>query len=105
MILKQIDDQPFISIAVLKARAGKEQTLKNSLLNLIAPTRNEPGCIEYMLYEDKESSGTFYMREAFINADAFEFHISSEHFKAFAAKIDELMDEPINLIKMNPVSF
>ena len=54
-----------VSIAVLKAKAGKEQALKEELLTLIEPTRAEPGNLDYVLFEQRDEQGTFYMREAF----------------------------------------
>ncbi|KMQ61383.1 antibiotic biosynthesis monooxygenase [Chryseobacterium angstadtii] len=96
--------QQFISTAVLKAKEGKRAALKEALLKLINPTRSEPGCLYYILFEDKNNKGTFYMREAFKDTAAFEFHTQTIHFKNFAAQTGELMSEPIQLIELNPVS-
>lgn len=40
-----------VSIAVLKAKAGIEQALKEELLALVAPIRAEPGNLDYVLFE------------------------------------------------------
>ncbi|WP_228728577.1 putative quinol monooxygenase [Chryseobacterium endalhagicum] len=94
----------FISEAVLKAREGKRAALKEALLKLINPTRSEPGCLYYILFEDKNNEGTFYMREAFRDKAAFEFHTETFHFKNFAAQMDSLLEEPIQLIELAQVS-
>lgn len=97
-------NEQFISTAVLKAKKGKRISLKEALLKLINPTRNEPGCLYYILFEDKNNEGTFYMREAFRDQAAFEFHTQTFHFKNFAAQANELMSSPIELIELRQVS-
>jgi quinol monooxygenase YgiN len=51
-----------VSIAVLKARDGMGERLRDALLTLIGPTRQEPGNLDYVLFELKDEPGTFYMR-------------------------------------------
>ncbi len=51
-----------VSIAVLKARDGMGERLRDALLTLIDPTRQEPGNLDYVLFELKDEPGTFYMR-------------------------------------------
>lgn len=97
-------ESKYVTMAVLKAKEGKREKLCGELLKLIAPTRSEKGCLEYTLLEDKNENGTFYMREAFEDLDAFKLHGATAHFKNFAAQIDELMSEPIRLIELAPVS-
>lgn len=48
-----------VSIAVIKAKAGKEQALKEELLKLIEPPRAEPGNLDYVLFEQRDEQGTF----------------------------------------------
>ncbi|PIF45535.1 quinol monooxygenase YgiN [Chryseobacterium sp. 52] len=97
-------DNTFTSTAVLKAKEGQRTALKEALLQLINPTRSEPGCLYYILFEDKNNNGTFYMHEAFKDQAAFEFHAQTIHFKNFAANMDALMSEPIQLIELAKVS-
>ena len=95
----------YVTMAVLIAREGKRGKLREELLKLIAPTRSEEGCLEYILFEDKNKNGTFYMREAFKDLDAFKAHGAKAHFKNFERQADELMSEPIRLIELTQVSF
>lgn len=97
-------DETLISIAVLKARAGQREQLRQSLLALIEPTRAEPGCLDYVLFELQDEPGTFYMREAFTSAAALDIHKATPHFLAFAARAGELLAEPLRLIILDRVS-
>lgn len=93
-----------VSIAVLKAKSGKQEALREGLLKLIEPTRQEPGNLDYVLFEVRGELGTFYMREAFISQAALDEHFAAPYFQAFAATIDSLLEEPLRLIFLDQVS-
>ena len=46
--------KPLVSLAVLKAKPGKQQELKEGLLSLIEPTRAEQGNLDYVLFEMRD---------------------------------------------------
>lgn len=96
--------EPLVSIAVLKAKPGKQQALKHGLLALIEPTRAEPGNLDYVLFELRDEPGTFYMREAFRDRAALDAHFATPYFKQFAATADDLLKEPLDLIFLKQVS-
>lgn len=93
-----------ISIAVLKAKPGQQQALKQGLLALVEPTRTEPGNLDYVLFELRDEPGTFYMREAFKDQSALDAHFATPYFKQFAATADSLLTEPLQLIFLEQVS-
>ena len=59
---------------------------------LVEATRAEEGNVSYTLYQSPEQPTTFIFYEAYKDAAAFETHASSEHFKAFADAITDLLD-------------
>ncbi|WP_111872640.1 putative quinol monooxygenase [Aeromonas bivalvium] len=93
-----------VSIAVLTAKPGMGERLRDALLTLIGPTRQELGNLDYVLFELKDEPGTFYMREAFVSQAALDAHCASDYFQAFARQADELLAEPLRLIFMEEVS-
>ncbi|MEV3819748.1 putative quinol monooxygenase [Aeromonas dhakensis] len=100
----KMSEEKRVSIAVLKARTGMREQLRRELLKLIAPTRREPGNLDYVLFELQDEPGTFYMREAFINQAALDSHCQTDYFQAFAAQAEALLAEPLRLIFMEEVS-
>ena len=58
-------------IARAVARKGKEDQLKELLQGMLAPTRAEPGCRLYELYQSGEQ-GRFYFYERWENQAALE---------------------------------
>ncbi|MDR7026465.1 quinol monooxygenase YgiN [Pseudomonas peli] len=97
-------NKPLVSLAVLKAKPGKEEALKAGLLTLIEPTRAEPGNLDYVLFERRDEPGTFYMREAFKDQAALDAHFATPYFQRFAATADDLLSEPLQLIFLEQVS-
>ncbi|MGX1788496.1 putative quinol monooxygenase [Bosea sp. NPDC055332] len=102
--MTQTIDETLVSIAVLKAKPDRREALRQSLLALIEPTRAEPGCLDYVLFELQGEPGTFYMREAFTSPAALEVHKATPHFQAFAAKAGDVLAEPLRLIFLDRVS-
>ena len=90
-------------IAVLKAKPGKNDALKQVLAALVAPTRQEPGNVEYALFQLRDAPDTFYVRESWHDRAGLDAHIALPHFQAFMARMDELLAEPLRLDYLVPV--
>lgn len=84
-------------IAVLKAQPGKTAALRHALQALLLPTRQEPGNVDYSLFQLRDTPDTFYMRESWRGQAALEEHIALPHFQAFIAQMDDLLAEPLRL--------
>ena len=46
-------------VAKIVAKKGCAESVKSELQKLIAPTRQEQGCIEYLLFQDNEDPDIF----------------------------------------------
>jgi len=54
----------------------------------------DPGAILYSLHRSTEDPGEFLFYEQYEDEDAFAYHLSTDHFKTLAGKIDPLMVAP-----------
>lgn len=90
-------------IAVLKAKAGKVDELRDALKALLLPTRQEPGNTDYALFQLRDEPDVFYMRESWRNQAALEEHIALPHFQTFIGQMDRLLAEPLRLDYLTPV--
>ena len=82
-------------VAVITAKQGSEQPVHDALAALVAPTRNEDGCVSYDLYESSTAPGTFITVEAWKDQRELDAHMASEHIAAtFAAAGDHLAGQP-----------
>jgi len=75
------------------ARKDSVERVRPELLKLIAPTRQESGCIEYNLHQDNEDPALFIFFETWENPAALEKHMRSDHFKAYINAVDGLIEE------------
>lgn len=90
-------------IAVLKARPGKTESLRDALKALLLPTRQEPGNIDYTLFQLRDEPEMFYMRESWRDEAALEEHIALPHFQAFIGQMESLLAEPLRLDYLTPI--
>lgn len=102
-MVAQQPGQPLVSLAILQARADQRDPLRAALKALVPLTRQEPGCIDYTLFEQADAPGTFYMRESFTDRAALDAHIATPYFQAFAKRFDELLERPLQLIFLSEV--
>ena len=90
-------------IAVLKARPGKTESLRDALKALLLPTRQEPGNLDYTLFQLRDEPETFYMRASWRDEAALEEHIALPHFQAFIGQMESLLAEPLRLDYLTPI--
>lgn len=73
---------PLTAVTLVHGIPGKEAELKQHLLSLAAPTRAEPGCLTYDLYQSDKQKHEFMRFEVWASAAALEAHKLSPHLKA-----------------------
>jgi len=84
-------------VAQLKAKPGLEQRLKAELLAMLAPSRKDPGCINYDLHVAPDHPGKFMFHENWQSKQHLDDHLATPHLKAFFAKAGELLAEPAQI--------
>ncbi|EMI5803452.1 putative quinol monooxygenase [Klebsiella sp. 141153] len=97
-------DDTIALIAVLKAKAGQTEALRDALQALLLPTREEPGNLDYALFQLRDAPDTFYMRESWRDQQALDEHIVQPHFQAFIGQMESLLAEPLRLDYLTPIA-
>jgi quinol monooxygenase YgiN len=82
--------QQLTVIAHLVAKPDKVDETRKFLLDLVTPTRTEPGLIEYHLHQDDDNPAEFTFYENWINRAEWDAHMELPHLKEFARRADEL---------------
>ena len=85
-----------------KAKAGREQELREPLLELVKASRAEEGVDFYELYETTEG-GEFLFSEQYAGQEEFEVHKASDHFKKAFAAAQPLLDGELTIWVVDPV--
>jgi len=80
-------------IAKIVAKKDCIESLRNELLRLVGPTRQEEGCIEYRLHQDNEDPAIFLFYENWADAARLEKHLNTARFKAYLAATEDLVEQ------------
>ncbi len=91
----QLPHGAVVLTATVKALAGQEAVIRAALLDMVAPSRSEPGCICYNLHESNDEPGLFIFYEQWTDQAAFDFHLETPHFLGLDAKIDGRTEPPV----------
>ena len=97
------------------AHAGHESAAADALLDVLAPTRGEPGCLSIHAFRSSRDPRLFYIHShwkdetAFeqhaarpsrrVQHDAFEQHAGLPHTIRFVARIEPLIDHPLDVTR------
>ena len=74
----------FVCSATWTAQPGKEDVVRDALVELAPASRNEPGCQTYVVHADPEQPSIFKIFEVYDDEDAFTAHGSYPHFEKYA---------------------
>ncbi|MGI2001215.1 putative quinol monooxygenase [Shewanella sp. AC91-MNA-CIBAN-0169] len=89
-----------ICIARFVAKKECIEKLKESLVAMLEPTRNEEGCLSYHLNLDTENSNIFTMIEKYKNQEAYEYHGQQPHLKNLRTFVGDLAESiEVNIYK------
>ena len=88
-------------LAILDAKPGCEQELKDILIELTRKNRAEPGCVTFIPYESDRFPQRFFLYEVFHDADAFETHLEYDHVKHFRSLLPTVsVSGPDNVVQL-----
>ncbi len=73
----------FVVIAQYRVRAGEEDRVKEALRKMVAPTRAEPGNLDYQVFRDPSDPSLLVLFERYADESAFEAHRASPHFSTW----------------------
>jgi quinol monooxygenase YgiN len=74
----------FVVTAKWTAKPGEEGAVADCILQLMEPSRAEPGNLFYQAHRDPEDPTAFFFYEQYVDGDAYKAHGESEHFQRLA---------------------
>lgn len=84
-------------IGTVVAKPEKRDELLHILSAQVAPTRAEPGCINYDFHRDQADPNVFVFYENFASKAALEDHLKKPHLKPLMDRLDELLAKPVDI--------
>jgi len=80
--------------AHMKAKEGQEEDVRAQLAALVAPSRSEPGCILYDLYQCPEDKASFLFYEIWSSRQDLDDHLKKPYIDGFMKKAGEFLAGP-----------
>jgi len=87
-----------ILVAKFKTKPGCIEEMIELAKNAIEPSRAEEGCIIYDFMQDPFSQDSFTFFEKWRSREDLDLHFEEPHFKKFAGKVHEYIEDEPSLI-------
>jgi quinol monooxygenase YgiN len=78
----------------LRAREGEERAVEEALREVLGPSREEPGCLDFHLFRSMRDPRLFFIHSRWVDEAAFQQHAVLPHTERFLKKVDALLDQP-----------
>ena len=70
------------------AKEGHEEILKKLLEDMVEPSKKEPGCLNYNIYQYKNNKAKFMAVETWADEKALDGHKASKHYKIYKSSYE-----------------
>lgn len=85
------------NIAFIRAQKGRGSELGAHLLKLVAPSRSEPGCIDYVVHRSNDDLDLWCVYENWRSADDLTMHFGLPHMTDFINVVPSLVEGDLDL--------
>jgi quinol monooxygenase YgiN len=85
------------------AREGEEAAVAAALRDVLVPSRAEPGCVAIEGFRSTQDPRLFYIHSRWIDEAAFDLHAELPHTMRFIARIQPLIDHPLEVCRTRPL--
>ena len=105
MSLPTDDNRDLLTVvATMKAKAGKEQEVRELLESLIPPTRAEADCVTYALHQGAQDPSVFVFYENWTSQAALDAHLGTPHLQAALPRIPDLLDGELVITPLHRIA-
>src|SRR5436309_10286567 len=81
------------------ARSGNESAVAAALLEVLAPSRDEPGCLAIHAFRSTRDPRLFYIHSRWAEEAAFERHGGLPHTLRFIERVAPLLDHALDVTR------
>ena len=78
---------------------GNEDAVAQALLDVLVPSREEPGCLSIHAFRSIRDPQLFYIHSRWKNEPAFENHAGLPHTVRFLERVEPLIDHPLDVTR------
>lgn len=85
------------------AREGEADAVAAALREVVEPSRAEPGCIAIEAFRSTREPRLFYIHSRWVDEAAFDNHAEMPHTVRFLARVEPLIDHPLDVTRAQPL--
>jgi quinol monooxygenase YgiN len=85
------------------ARPGHAGAVAEALLDVVAPSRAEPGCLGIHAFRSIRDPELFYIHSSWKDEAAFESHAGLPHTVRFLERVAPLIDHPLDVTRAEQI--
>lgn len=96
-----------MTITIIGTVFAKPETREELLAILekqVAPTRAEPGCINYDFHVDEKDPCAFVFYENWQDEEVFQAHLQMPHLKPLFGQMERLLARPVDIRRITMLS-
>jgi (4S)-4-hydroxy-5-phosphonooxypentane-2,3-dione isomerase len=99
------DDSGMLAIFVtVKIKPDLRQRFLDAIEDdSISSVRDEPGCVDFQVLQDRADPDTYYFYEVYRDEEALEAHRRTPHFERWDAASREVLRAPAARLRLNRV--
>ncbi len=88
-----MDTQELTLIATVKAKEGQRDFVRDEIIKLLVPTRQEEGCMTYFLHEDNKDPNCFVLYETWANHALWQQHMDGVNIAVFTKATENAVEK------------
>ena len=88
---------PYALVGTARAKPGRADDLEVRLVSLVAPTREEEGCLAYHVHRDRADRDLFVFYEAWSSLAALREHFGEPYIVSFLADRADYLDGDLDV--------
>ena len=85
------------------ARSGREDAVAAALLDVVVPSRAEPGCLSIHAFRSTRDRQLFYIHSRWKDEGAFEDHAAQPHTVRFLERVEPLIDHHLDVTRAEQI--
>jgi quinol monooxygenase YgiN len=89
--------------ARFQARPGEEDAVADALLDVLTPSREEPGCLSIRAFRSIRDPRLFYIHSCWKDEAAFEHHTNLPHTLRFVERVQPLIDHALDVTRTRQI--
>ena len=82
----------FSILAIFTVQPEFISQFRDALMKNASASKQEPGCISYLVHGDASASNVFFLYEKYTSKEDYEFHRTTSHLKEFREVMTPMLE-------------